>query len=314
MRDITVRTRAVILSLPLVLGFQAAYSQDEFYESAEYDSLIVRAENSALEDARKVLEAGRTMTLTNKEILPGSCWDYANAVYNRAGFSWGKREEVFKSVKAGPFASVSTIKNGDWLYYINHSYGDIEHSAIFVDWIDVENKLALMLSYGGEKRHEPARYMAYDLSNVYGITRANSKLGSTKAVIKTVNTDSSKSSANVSKLSEFVSGITVDGIKVEALKFGSNVVNMEVVGEGIQFSGTSDKVYCWMRVSGGQGKTVKVKWFYNGNPFGESQLDVKSNSMRTYSYRTVTGKKGDWRVEVISLSGVTLHSAGFTVN
>jgi len=34
-------------------------------------------------------------------------------------------------------------------------------------------KLALMLSYAGERRKTPARYKVYDLSGVYYITRAN---------------------------------------------------------------------------------------------------------------------------------------------
>lgn len=312
----------------LILGVTQALGQDEFYEFDNYDSLLVRAENKAPEDGRKVLEAGRVMTLKNKEILPGSCWDYANAVYDRAGFIWGKREEVFKSVKAGPYTDVNKIKNGDWLYYVNHSYGDIEHSAIFVDWIEYENKLALMLSYGGESRHEPARYLPYDLSSVFGITRANSKLGENKAVTKTKTTvtSSAVSSAVTNKnagssdnktsssTSASVSGVTVNGMKVESLKFGSGVVNMEAVGAGTSFSGTSDKVYCWMRIAGGQGKTVKVKWYLNGNSIGETPLDIKSNFMRTYAYRTVTGKKGQWKVEITDLSGAILHSANFIVN
>ncbi|EDN71465.1 conserved hypothetical protein [Beggiatoa sp. PS] len=72
----------------------------------------------------------------------------------------------------GPYAKLNLIQPGDFLYYINHSYEDIEHSAIFVDWVDSQNKQALMLSYGGESRQEPARYLPYDLSHVYRIVRA----------------------------------------------------------------------------------------------------------------------------------------------
>ena len=38
--------------------------------------------------------------------------------------------------KAGPYADPATFLPGDWLYYVNHSYGDIEHSGVFVDWTD----------------------------------------------------------------------------------------------------------------------------------------------------------------------------------
>ncbi len=137
---------------------------------------ILAAETKATPAGRKILETGREMTLDQCEIVRGGCWDYANAVYNRAGFPPGKRRVVFKGTqKKGPYADIDLFQPGDWLYYVNHWYGRIEHSAIFVDWIDYDNKEALMLSYGGEKRNEPARYMPYDLSNVYYIVRPKSK-------------------------------------------------------------------------------------------------------------------------------------------
>lgn len=135
---------------------------------------LIRAEAKASSPAKKVLKVGRTMTLVDKEIVRGSCWDYADTVYTRAGFSrqLPQRLTVFKgSKRSGPYADTSQIKPGDFLYYINHSYGGIEHSAIFIDWEDKNKNKALMLSYGGENRRSPARYRVYDLSNVYQITR-----------------------------------------------------------------------------------------------------------------------------------------------
>ncbi len=139
------------------------------------DDIILAAEGKAITpQGRKILFMGRKMTLIDKEIIPGGCWDYANEVYNRAGYpnKAKKRQTIFKSAKKGPYADISIIQPGDFLYYINHSYGDIEHSAIFVDWVDYNNKEALMLSYGGENRQEPARYRSYDLSSVYRVIRA----------------------------------------------------------------------------------------------------------------------------------------------
>jgi hypothetical protein len=46
---------------------------------------------------------------------------------------------------------------------------------------------------------------------------------------------------------------------------------------------------------------------------GDTKLDIISNSMRTYSYRTVTGKPGQWSVEVVDPSGMVLRASGFTV-
>ncbi len=137
-------------------------------------NIILAAERKATRNGNKILYTGRRMTQIQKSIIPGSCWDYANEVYNRAGYSNrpSKRQTIFKAGKSGPYVSRNKIQPGDFLYYINHSYGNIEHSAIFVDWLDYRKKTALMLSYGGESRQEPARYRPYDLSSVYRVIRA----------------------------------------------------------------------------------------------------------------------------------------------
>ena len=145
------------------------------YEVRVFDgdeaSLERRAEQKATAAGRKILETGRDMALTSREVLPGSCWDYIDAVFTRAGFGERKRAVVSKCPKAGPFLDVHLIQAGDWLYYRNHSFGDIEHSGIFVDWIQPASKVALILSYPGQGRQEPARFRPYELSSVFRITR-----------------------------------------------------------------------------------------------------------------------------------------------
>ncbi len=130
---------------------------------------IQSAEVKASPSGRNVLSAGRIMTLKGK-IIRGGCWDYANAIYNQAGYPDQKRKTVFKGGKAnGPYASPDMVKPGDWLYYVNTDYGNIEHSAIFVDWVG--KKQGMMISYAGERRREPAQYSTYNLSKVYQIIR-----------------------------------------------------------------------------------------------------------------------------------------------
>jgi hypothetical protein len=119
---------------------------------------------------QKVLAKGREM-VAKGVVLPGSCWDYINAVYTRAGYPESRRQKVYKTAKKGPYASISLIKPGDWLYFVNHSYGGIEHSSIFVEWIDKGRRQARMLSYAGQNRREPGRYLPYDVSDTFGIIR-----------------------------------------------------------------------------------------------------------------------------------------------
>jgi hypothetical protein len=135
---------------------------------------IIGVENLSEPPAKKILSTGRSMALDEKTIITGSCWNWVNEVYKRAGFSQDKKV-VFKSEKSGPFADVNQIMPGDWLYYINHSYHGIEHSGIFIYWKDFEHKIGVILSYPGRNRKEPGRYLAYDLKSVYYITRAFEK-------------------------------------------------------------------------------------------------------------------------------------------
>ncbi|WP_201507820.1 hypothetical protein [Psychrobacter proteolyticus] len=136
---------------------------------SEYLPLLSNAETQSSIAAREVVSTARKMALNERTIIQGGCWDYLNAVFNRAGVS---RNTIHKGTYAqGPYASSSEIEAGDWLYYINHGYNGVEHSGLFVGWVDERAKQALILSYAGENRREPARYRVYDLSNVYQIMR-----------------------------------------------------------------------------------------------------------------------------------------------
>lgn len=135
---------------------------------------ILNAEKDASNAGKAVLAVGRKMVFKEKAIVKGSCWDYINEVYKRAGYGTNKKI-VFKSKKSGPYVNISKIQPGDWLYYVNHSYGGVEHSGIFVYWKDYKKKIGVTLSYGGESRNEPGRYREYDLRSVYYITRPGVK-------------------------------------------------------------------------------------------------------------------------------------------
>lgn len=136
-----------------------------------YANIIANAELNASPNAQKVLVSARQM-VENKEIIKGGCWDYLNAAWNKAGFDNKKRQTLFQTdIDKPPYANIDSIQAGDWLYHINYGYNNIEHSGLFVGWIDKQQGIGLTLSYAGEKRGEPARYKAYDLTGVYRIIR-----------------------------------------------------------------------------------------------------------------------------------------------
>ena len=138
---------------------------------SEYLPLLNNAETQSSLAAREVISTARKMALNERTIIQGGCWDYLNAVFKRAGVT---RDTIHKGTYGqGPYANSGEIEVGDWLYYINHGYKGVEHSGLFVGWVDEQAKQALILSYAGESRREPARYRVYDLSNVYQIMRPN---------------------------------------------------------------------------------------------------------------------------------------------
>lgn len=144
-------------------------------KNAKYTKVLLDAEDKASLEGRKVLAAGREMALVNRDIINGSCWDYASAIFDRAGYSYqSNRDVVIHNTKSHPLAiNFNAIQPGDFLSYVNYSYHNIKHSAIFVDWLNFDKKIALMLSYAGHNRQQPARYRAYDLSGVYYVARAH---------------------------------------------------------------------------------------------------------------------------------------------
>lgn len=141
-------------------------------QDADYIGLILKSEENSSGKARDVLRETRKMALFERATVKGGCWDYLDAAWTRAGVPRQQRQIVFKSQKSGPYAASNQLKAGDWLYHINYSYNNIEHSGMFIGWVDESKKLGVTLSYAGSARKEPARYRVYDLSGVYYIMRA----------------------------------------------------------------------------------------------------------------------------------------------
>jgi hypothetical protein len=132
---------------------------------------IQKAEAGAAPGGRAVLAAARQMIAEDK-VVKGACWDYANAVYARAGFgSWKKQSIPFKSRTKGPYADPRLVRAGDWLYIINHPATLATHSVIFVHWVDAARREALVVTYVGGGREDPGYYRQYDVSRIFQITR-----------------------------------------------------------------------------------------------------------------------------------------------
>jgi hypothetical protein len=118
----------------------------------------------------RVLVAAQEM-IDRGTIVVGACWDYVNAVFNRAGFPASKRVTVYQTKERGPYADPALLVPGDWIYFVNHTFSNVGHSAIFVRWVGIGRRRALTIEYVGRNRLLPGRYTEYDISECYGVFR-----------------------------------------------------------------------------------------------------------------------------------------------
>ena len=120
----------------------------------------------------RIIREGYQMAIVRKDIIIGSCWDFINKVYSNSGFKQANRETIYKGKKGSKYPNPELLHPGDWVYHVNYSYHNIEHSAIFICWKDYDKRMAITLSYVGQNRSSPGKYGIYDLSGIYNIMRA----------------------------------------------------------------------------------------------------------------------------------------------
>jgi len=170
-----------IPKLFLLLLFSAWFSDESKAQHASfpqaYGTGLCGCDTTAVIDSigkaspgQIILETGMKMAMSMEKVVYGSCWNFVNAVFNRSEIA-GNKKVVFKSKKSGPYAQADAVRPGDWIYHVNYQYKNIDHSAIFVCWKDMERRIAITLSYAGMNRKSPARYAEYDLRSIYAIFR-----------------------------------------------------------------------------------------------------------------------------------------------
>ncbi len=178
----------VAMAPMVVMPTTAQASQSHFIQSYshlknikdEHIPIIYRAEQNASSAGQAVLRQARSFAL-DKQISgrnlgrgasKGSCWGYLDTVFSKSGFPDSKRKTIFKSVKdSGRYFNLNNLQAGDWIYHTNFSYNNVEHSGMFVGWFNRAKSQAVMFSYAGGNRNQPARYKVYDISRTYNVMR-----------------------------------------------------------------------------------------------------------------------------------------------
>jgi hypothetical protein len=95
-------------------------------------------------------------------------------VFSRAGHDgWRTRTIVHASDREGPYADLSRIRPGDWLYIVNHPETTPmgTHSVLFLGWDDRANGYARVLQHSGGGSESAGEERTYDVSRTYRIVR-----------------------------------------------------------------------------------------------------------------------------------------------
>ena len=99
-------------------------------------------------------------------------------------------------------------------------------------------------------------------------------------------------------------------LQIAEIKLGKGVQDRMITEEATTFS-VNDKVYLWMRITGGPADPIKVTWTV-GDSSDTVELKVAGSPWRTWSSKTAW-KAGEWKATVTSSTGETLKEVTFTV-
>jgi hypothetical protein len=102
---------------------------------------------------------------------------------------------------------------------------------------------------------------------------------------------------------------------IKTLVIAKDVKNRKPVGVSDTFSSSIGKVYCFIMATDiAQDSEIIVTWYFEEKKIYTFTLPLKQgNRWRTFSYKDVSHKKGNWRVVIRDSDSYIYKSASFTV-
>ena len=101
---------------------------------------------------------------------------------------------------------------------------------------------------------------------------------------------------------------------VEVAAVATSVENLTPIGVSENFPPGVGKLYCYSKITGGEGQSIVHAWYLNEKKFNETTLPIKARSYRTYSYATIyPGVKGKGRVDITTGDGKIIKSVEFLI-
>ena len=102
---------------------------------------------------------------------------------------------------------------------------------------------------------------------------------------------------------------------IKKLVVATDVKNRQPVGVSDTFSSAIGKVYCFIMATDiAQDSEIIVTWYFEEKKIHTYKLPLKQGNMwRTFAYKNVSGKKGDWIVVIRDSDRHIYESASLTV-
>jgi hypothetical protein len=101
---------------------------------------------------------------------------------------------------------------------------------------------------------------------------------------------------------------------VEKLSVCLGVKDRNPVGETKSVPANANRVYCWLRVSGGTGKKVRPVWTLAGKSFPGSWMSIGTNAFRSWTTKRIDASNiGAAKLEIQDEKGRVLAQQEFAV-
>ncbi len=103
-------------------------------------------------------------------------------------------------------------------------------------------------------------------------------------------------------------------ITVSRIVIAKAVEDRKPAGMAEVFPVTQDRVYCYLELQDvARDQKITYVWTVGGETERSSQEIRKAERWRTWTYRSISGRKGTWKVEVLDEAGRAIASAAFRV-
>ncbi|MFZ3089409.1 MAG: DUF2914 domain-containing protein [Nitrospirota bacterium] len=106
-----------------------------------------------------------------------------------------------------------------------------------------------------------------------------------------------------------------NGLTIARMEIAGGVENREPVGAASSFPATQEKVWCFVEFQNvTKETTINYVWTFGENEVDKVPQTIKVFSKyRTWANKTIAGRKGDWKVDILDESGAVLKSASFKI-